>query len=43
METVMSEYSLTLSAHLLLWVFPVVLVVLVIVENLLDARSQEPE
>ncbi len=39
----MQDHSLTLGAHLLLWIFPVVLVVLVIVENLLDARRQEPE
>jgi cytochrome c-type biogenesis protein CcmH/NrfF len=39
----MQDHSLTLGAHLLLWVFPVVLVVLVIVENLLDARRQEPD
>jgi len=32
----MEEYSLTLGAHLLLWVFPLVLVVLVIVEDILD-------
>ena len=32
----MQDYSLTFGAHLLLWVFPLVLVVLVIVEDLLD-------
>lgn len=32
----MEEYSLTLGAHLLLWVFPLVLVVLVIAEDLHD-------
>ena len=32
----MEEYSLTLGAHLLLWAFPLVLVVLVIVEDLHD-------
>jgi hypothetical protein len=37
----MSNYSLTLGAHLLLWVFPLALFVVVIVENLLDARDRE--
>ena len=32
----MEEYSLTLGARLLLWVFPLVLVVVVIVEDLHD-------
>ena len=32
----MEEHSLTLGAHLLLWVFPLVLVVLVIAEDLHD-------
>ena len=32
----MEEYSLTFGAHLLLWVFPLVLVVLVIAEDLHD-------
>jgi hypothetical protein len=32
----MEEHSLTFGAHLLLWVFPLVLVALVIVEDLLD-------
>jgi hypothetical protein len=32
----MEEYSLTLGAHLLLWVFPLVLVALVIAEDLHD-------
>jgi cytochrome c-type biogenesis protein CcmH/NrfF len=36
----MEDYSLTLGAHLLLWVFPLLLVVFVIVENLLDSRSR---
>jgi cytochrome c-type biogenesis protein CcmH/NrfF len=39
----MEEYSLTLGAHLLLWVFPLVLVVLVIVEDLLDRFKPESE
>jgi hypothetical protein len=38
-EEAMEEYSLTLGANLLLWVFPVLLVVGVIAENLLDSRS----
>ena len=32
----MDEYSLTFGAHLLLWVFPVVLAVSVIAEDLFD-------
>ena len=39
----MDEYSLTLGAHLLLWVFPLVLVVGVIVEDLLDRLKSESE
>ena len=35
-EAAMEDYSLTLGAHLLLWAFPLVLVVLVIVEDLHD-------
>jgi cytochrome c-type biogenesis protein CcmH/NrfF len=38
----MQEHSLTVGAHLLLWAFPLALVVLVIVEDLLDRRKQEP-
>jgi hypothetical protein len=34
----MEQYSLTLGAHLLLWVFPLVLVVIVLVEDFLDRR-----
>lgn len=37
----MEDYSLTLGAHLLLWVFPLLLVVAVIVESLLDARARD--
>lgn len=37
----MEEHPLTLGAHLLLWVFPLVLVVLVTAENLLDARTRD--
>jgi cytochrome c-type biogenesis protein CcmH/NrfF len=36
----MQEHSLTVGAHLLLWVFPLVLVVLVTVENLLVVRTR---
>jgi len=36
----MEDYSLTLGAHLLLWAFPLLLVVFVVVENLLDSRSR---
>jgi hypothetical protein len=37
-EEAMDDYSLTLGAHLLLWVFPMLLAAVVIVENLLDPR-----
>jgi len=40
-ETVMEEFSLTLGAHLLLWGFPLVLIIVVVVESLLDARKGE--
>ena len=40
--SVMEGHALTLGAHLLLWVFPLVLAVLVIVENLLDKHTREP-
>jgi hypothetical protein len=36
----MEDSSLTLGAHLLLWVFPVGLVIFVFVENALDARGR---
>jgi len=39
----MEEYLLTLGAHLLLWAFPLVLVVLVILEDLLDRLKPESE
>ena len=39
----MEEYSLTVGAHLLLWVFPLALVVLVVAEDILDRRKREPE
>ena len=35
-EAAMEEYSLTLGAHLLLWAFPLVLVILVVAEDLHD-------
>ena len=41
-EAAMEEQSLTLGAHLLLWVFPLLLVVVVIIEDLLDRRKREP-
>lgn len=37
----MQGHSLTLGAHLLLWVFPAVLVVVVIAEAVLDTRTRE--
>jgi len=37
----MEEHSLSLGAHLLLWVFPLVVTLLVIVEDLLDRRQRE--
>ena len=37
----MNEHSLTLGAHLLLWVFPLALVVLVVVEDRLDALKRK--
>ncbi len=37
----MEEHTLTLGAHLLLWVFPVTLVALVLLENHLDGRKGE--
>ena len=37
----MEEFSLTLGAHLLLWGFPLVLIIVVVVESLLDARKGE--
>jgi hypothetical protein len=37
----MESFSLSLGAHLLLWVFPVTLVVLVFVENALDGRAKD--
>jgi hypothetical protein len=39
----MQDFSLTFGAHLLLWVFPLVLVVLVIAEDLHDRLKPGPE
>jgi len=39
----MEDSSLTFGAHLLLWVFPLALVVLVVVEDLLDRFKPESE
>ena len=36
----MDDHSLTLGAHLLLWVFPLALFLLVVVEGLLDGRGR---
>jgi len=41
-DLVTDEYTLTLSAHLLLWGFPLVLVLLVVAETLLDTWWREP-
>ena len=38
----MEEHSLSVGAHLLLWVFPLVVIVGVVVEDLLDRRQREP-
>ena len=37
----MEQFNLSLGAHLLLWVFPTVLVILVFVENHLDGPKKE--
>jgi hypothetical protein len=36
----MDEYSLTLGAHLLLWAFPLLLVVLVVAESVHDVVTR---
>ncbi len=41
-DSVLEEHALTLGAHLLLWGFPLALVVLVVVETLLDTWWREP-
>jgi hypothetical protein len=38
----MEHFNLSLGAHLLLWVFPLVLVLFVAVENILDGPTREP-
>jgi hypothetical protein len=38
----MEQFNLSLGAHLLLWVFPLALVILVFVENFLDGPEREP-
>jgi hypothetical protein len=38
----MENFTLSLGAHLLLWVFPLVLVIFVVVENVLDGPAREP-
>ena len=41
-DSVTDEYTLTLGAHLLLWGFPLALVILVVAETLLDTWWREP-
>ena len=41
-DSVTDEYTLTLGAHLLLWGFPLVLVLVVVAETLLDTWWREP-
>jgi len=38
----MEEHSLTIGAHLLLWIFPLALVVLVVAEDILDRCRRDP-
>lgn len=38
----MDQFKLSLGAHLLLWVFPLALVILVFVENTFDGQASEP-
>jgi hypothetical protein len=38
----MEHFNLSLGAHLLLWVFPVVLVLFVCIENFFDTAAREP-
>jgi hypothetical protein len=40
-EVLMPEPTLSLGAHLLLWVFPLILAVLVVVESLVGGRRGE--
>lgn len=39
----MEQFNLSLGAHLLLWVFPLALVILVFVENFLDGPARESD
>lgn len=39
----MPEHHLTLGAHLLLWAFPLLIVVIAVVDALLGLRRPEPE
>jgi hypothetical protein len=39
----MPETGLSLGAHLLLWVFPLLLAAAVVLESLRGARRREPE
>jgi hypothetical protein len=38
----MDSHHLSFGAHLLLWVFPLALIILVVVENFLDGPAREP-
>jgi len=42
-ESVTDQYTLTLGAKLLLWGFPLALVILVVAETLLDTWWREPK
>ena len=39
----MEHFNLSLGAHLLLWVFPLALVILVFVENYFDGPAPESD
>ena len=39
----MEQFNLSLGAHLLLWVFPLALVIFVFVENHFDGPAAEPD
>ena len=41
-EDQMKEHSLTIGANLLLWVFPLALVLLVVAEDILDRCRRDP-
>jgi len=38
----MEQFNLSLGAHLLLWVFPLALIILMFVENHFDGPEGEP-